>query len=147
MVDGSLSGHVKDDARAAEKQLTGRYEKPPPGPATCVAAMWQNVAEIFSELLALLAGDSEIETSQTIVGNSASDGVIEVPTEVPTILADDSKVGTDRDMAEVITKTLALLADDGDMKTGQAVIKNGEDFVSDNHCVLEIVIFILPNTR
>ena len=115
-----MSGHVKDDARAAEKQLTGRYEKPPPEPATCFAAMRQNVAEIFSKLLALLASDSEMEMGRTIVGNSASDGVIEVPTEVLTILASDSETEKDQDMVERdIVRVLR------DVNHFLAVIKNG----------------------
>merc|ERR1712110_42958 len=100
------------------------------GPATCVAAMWQNVAEIFSKLSALLASDSEMETGRTIVGNSASDGVIEVPTEVLTILASDSETEKDQDMVEPdmvrsTSRLLDIVADDSDEETDQAVIKNG----------------------
>ena len=102
--------------------------------------MWQNVAEIFRKLLDLLASEGEIETSQTIVGNSAGDGAIEVPTEVPTILASDSETEEDQDMVErdVVRSTSGLLdivADDSDEETDQAVVKNGAAIKSgsDNH--------------
>ena len=115
-----MSGHVKDDAHAAEKQLSGRYEKPPPEPATRAAAMLQNVAEVFRGLFDILANDSEMETSETIGKDLANDGMIKVPTEVLTILASDSETEKDQDKIERdIVRVLR------DVNHSLAIIKNG----------------------
>ena len=90
--------------------------------------MSQNVAEVFRGLFDILANDSEMETSETIGKDLANDGMIEVPTEVLTILASDSETEKDQDMVE--RDIVGVLLDVNHMlaviKNG-AVVKNGEN--------------------
>ena len=68
-----VSGHVKDDLRMWQSHSENRLgEQPPPESRdTRGTAMMRDVVKVLTNVLAVLANDSEMKTGQTVVKDYA----------------------------------------------------------------------------